>query len=99
MLRNLVILINICVFAEDADYVFINGTFLKGCEAIGQGHQQIFDTIYKDTKLKLEIRQIRFLRPRVAVVHTKSSMVKKSEAFPAAKAFPSFVLSKDGGKW
>ena len=56
-------------FAEDADYVVINGMHIKGREAIAAGHQQIFDTIYKDTTLALEVKQIRFLRPDVAVVH------------------------------
>ncbi len=87
-------------FAEDADYIIINGMLLKGREAIGQQHQRIFDTVYKDTKLKIEIRQIRFLRSDVAIIHTKANVVKKDDAFPAvAGAFPSLVLSKDGGKW
>ncbi|MFN2390713.1 MAG: SgcJ/EcaC family oxidoreductase [Pyrinomonadaceae bacterium] len=67
---------------------------------MGQEHQRIFDTIYKDTKLKIEIRQIRFLRSDVAIIHTKANVVKKDDAFPTvAGAFPSLVLSKDGGKW
>jgi len=56
-------------FAEDADYVVINGMHIKGREVIATGHQQIFDTIYKDTTLTLDVKQIRFLRPDVAVVH------------------------------
>jgi len=87
-------------FAEDADYIIINGMLLKRREAIGQEHQRIFDTVYKDTKLKIEIRQVRFLRSDVAIIHTKANVVKKDDAFPAvAGAFPSLVLSKDGGKW
>jgi len=87
-------------FAEDADFVVINGLHLKGREAIAQGHQRIFDTIFKDTKLKTEIRKIRFLRPDVAIVHTQGSIAKKPEAFPVVPgAFPSYVLSKKNGKW
>ena len=56
-------------FAEDADYVIINGVHIKGREAIQTGHQRIFDTIYKDTNISLTVKQIRFLRPDVAVVH------------------------------
>src|ERR1043165_5857483 len=56
-------------FAEDADYVVINGMYIKGRAAIQTAHQRIFDTIYKDTNIKLEVKQIRFLRPDVAVVH------------------------------
>ena len=87
-------------FAEDADYVVVNGLHLKGREAIAQGHQRIFDTIYKDTKLKAEIRKIRFLRPDIAVVHTQGNIAKKTEAFPGAPgAFPVYILSKENGKW
>jgi uncharacterized protein (TIGR02246 family) len=56
-------------FAEDADYVVINGMYMKGRAVIDAAHQQIFDTIYKDTMVNLTIKQIRFLRPDVAVVH------------------------------
>ena len=56
-------------FAEDADYVVINGMYIKGRAAIQTAHQRIFDTIYKDTNINLTVKQIRFLRPDVAVVH------------------------------
>src|SRR5688572_10282953 len=59
-------------FAEDADYVVINGMYLKGRTAIATAHQKIFDTIYKDTKIALAIKQIRFLRSEVAVVHVNA---------------------------
>lgn len=56
-------------FAEDADYVVINGNQIKGRAEIEKQHQRIFDTIFKDTTLTLNVKQIRFLRPDVAVVH------------------------------
>lgn len=56
-------------FAEDADYVVINGMYVKGRPAIESAHQRIFDTIYKDTQINLTVKQIRFLRSDVAVVH------------------------------
>lgn len=56
-------------FAEDADYVVINGMYIKGRSVIEAAHQRIFDTIYKDTTINLAVKQIRFLRPDVAVVH------------------------------
>lgn len=40
-------------FAEDADYVVINGMQLKGRAAIDKGHQYIFDTIYKNSTMTL----------------------------------------------
>ncbi|HKR21102.1 MAG TPA: SgcJ/EcaC family oxidoreductase [Pyrinomonadaceae bacterium] len=59
-------------FADDADYVIINGRVLKGKEAIATGHQRIFDTVYKDTTLALAVKQLRFIRPDVAVVHVSA---------------------------
>ena len=56
-------------FADDADYVVINGSQIKGRVQIEQAHQQIFDTIFKDTTVALAVKQVRFLRPDVAVVH------------------------------
>ena len=47
----------------------INGMFFKGRTAIETAHQQIFDTVFKETTVALTIRQIRFLRPDVAVAH------------------------------
>ena len=58
-------------FAEDADYVIINGSYIKGRAVIESQHQRIFDTVFKDTTLSLTVQQIRFLRPDVAVVHVK----------------------------
>lgn len=61
-------------FAEDADYVIINGMHIKGRAVIDKGHQQIFDTIYKNSSLAVTVEQIRFLRPDVAVVHIRSAL-------------------------
>src|SRR5690349_12195120 len=56
-------------FAEDADYVVINGRYIQSRAVIEKAHQQLFDTIYKDTTIRLTVRDIRFLRTGVAVVH------------------------------
>src|ERR1044072_4507117 len=53
-------------FAEDADYVVINGNYIKGRAVIESQHQRIFDTIYKATNLTLTVKQIRFVRADVA---------------------------------
>lgn len=58
-------------FAEDADYVVINGSYIKGRAVIETQHKRIFATIFKDTTLKLNVKQIRFIRPEVVVVHVE----------------------------
>jgi uncharacterized protein (TIGR02246 family) len=87
-------------FAEDADFTVWNGLYAKGREAITRGHAEIFSTIYKDTKQRLNVRSIRFLRDDVAVVHVEGSTVKKAEEFPSTPmVVPVFILTKDKGQW
>jgi uncharacterized protein (TIGR02246 family) len=61
-------------FTLDADYVVINGMYFQGRAAIGKAHQQIFDTFHKNTTISLSVRQIRFLRPDVALVHVSGRL-------------------------
>lgn len=84
-------------FAEDADYVVINGMHLKGQTAIEQGHQQIFDTIYKDTTLTLAVQQIRFLRPDVAVVHASGR--RNGPGTESYAAVMTLVMTKEKQGW
>jgi uncharacterized protein (TIGR02246 family) len=87
-------------FTEDADFTVWNGLYVKGREAIARSHEQIFSTIYKGTKLDMNVRSIRFLRDDVAVVHTEGSVVQKAEAFPStSQAVPVYIFTKAKGKW
>lgn len=87
-------------FAEDADYVVINGMQLKGRQAIDKGHQQIFDTIYKDSALALSLKQLRLLRPDVAVAHVAARLkVRLGEQTQEGNAIITMVLTKENGGW
>lgn len=88
-------------FAEDADYVVINGMKIKGRDAIAKGHQGIFDTIYKNTVMTLNVEQIRFLRSDVAVVHVKGELSYKEAESLNRKGFArmTLVMTKTEGKW
>ena len=85
-------------FAKDADYVVINGTYVKGREAIATSHQQIFDTIFKDTTVTLTIKQIRFLRPEVAVVHVDGNRDSPTPDLKQ-KAVMTLVMTKETEGW
>ena len=85
-------------FAEDADYVVINGNYLKGRAMIESQHQRIFDTIYKDTTLSLAVQQIRFLRPDVAVVHVKGRRSSTNEALNQG-AIITLMMTKEKQGW
>jgi uncharacterized protein (TIGR02246 family) len=87
-------------FAEDADYVIVNGIRVKGRDVIAAGHQRIFDTIYKNSRNTATVQSIRFLRDDVALVHIEWHL-KLSQDEPARehKAMNSMVMTKDNGQW
>jgi len=85
-------------FAEDADYVVINGMYIKGRNIIETQHQRIFDTIYKDTTLSLTVKQIRFLRPDVAVVHVSGQRVGPGKDHNQ-EAMITLVMTKQNDGW
>ena len=87
-------------FAEDADYVVVNGAHIKGRAANAAGHQQIFDTIYKDSRNAGTIKQIRFVRPDVAVVHVEWNLsFKVNGEEKKGHALSTMVMTKEKGKW
>jgi uncharacterized protein (TIGR02246 family) len=57
-------------FAEDADLVGFDGTHLKGRQEIASFHQRLFDTFVKGSRLIGKVRNVRFLTPEVAVMHS-----------------------------
>src|SRR5689334_20534597 len=85
-------------FAEDADYVVINGMYIKGRADIQTAHQRIFDTIYKDTKISLAVKQIRFLRPDVAVVHVNGHRDGPTKEL-TGDAMLTLVMTKEQQGW
>ena len=85
-------------FAEDADYVVINGNYIKGRAVIESQHQRIFDTIYKDTSLTLMVKQIRFLRADVAVVHVEGHRSSTVNAL-VQDAMMTLMMTKEKQGW
>lgn len=87
-------------FAEDADYVVINGLHLRGREAIHKGHQHIFDTFMKDTTLALAVEHVRHLRPDVALVHVRARLkTPQADGARATEARITLVMSKEKDGW
>ena len=58
-------------FAADADFVAIRGDHHRGRDTIGRGHQALFDTIYKGSKVAYALRQARVLTDGVILVHAR----------------------------
>ncbi|HEY5838213.1 MAG TPA: SgcJ/EcaC family oxidoreductase [Pyrinomonadaceae bacterium] len=87
-------------FTHDADYVVINGMYLQGRTTIEKAHQRIFDTFYKNTTISLVVRQIRFLRPDVALVHVSGHLdAPENEKQFVADASITLVMTRDKQSW
>jgi len=86
-------------FAENADYVIVNGQHIRTRAVIDFGHKQIFGAIYKGSKNKATIKQIRFIKPDVALLHVEWNLVYGENLENKAKAMNSIVVIKSGDKW
>ena len=75
-------------------------SYIKGQEAIAKSHQQIFDTFYKESTLSLSVKQVRLLRPDVAVVHvTGSNKTPRDGETRVSEAIITLVMTKEKGEW
>ncbi len=84
-------------FAEDAHYRVIWGFAVEGREAIAQGHQEIFDGRYRNSRLEMQIENVRFLRPDVAYVEASSHL--HNVDMPFEKAIATLVAVKENDQW
>jgi uncharacterized protein (TIGR02246 family) len=58
-------------FAADADFVAIRGDHHHGRDAIGRGHQALFDTIYSGSTVAYALRHARALADDVILVQAR----------------------------
>jgi uncharacterized protein (TIGR02246 family) len=87
-------------FAEDADYVIINGRRIKGRSAIEAGHRQIFATIYKNSHISPSVQSVRFFSDAIAIAHIEWRLKYFEDAVARdGRAMNSMVLAKENGKW
>lgn len=87
-------------FVDGADFTVWFGLAIKGKEQIAWGHQLIFDSFYADTVFEFDIRQIRFIKPDVAIVYLSGSVVRNGENPPSEPdAVPMAVLEQVGDDW
>ena len=70
----------------------------SGRATIETAHQRIFDTIYKDTNINLTVKQIRFLRADVAVVHVTGRRDGPSKEL-MQDAILTLVMTKEQHGW
>jgi len=87
-------------FVDDATFIHIFGGQLDGRPAIEASHRIIFDTIYKESRLRFDVRGVRFLRPDVALAFTQGNLTFNNPADTREiNARPTMVLVKEQGTW
>jgi uncharacterized protein (TIGR02246 family) len=69
-------------FTEDADYISVNGAYLKGRQAIAAAHQQLFATRFRGSRLDGVVQQIRFLSDDIALLHLHGRPQIPGQALP-----------------
>jgi uncharacterized protein (TIGR02246 family) len=86
--------------AEDADFVNIRAEHHQGRDVIAAGHQGIFDTIYKGSTNRYEVKSARALSPDTALVHVDSTLECPTGPLTGtSRALFSMVARRKGGAW
>lgn len=91
------------LFTSDADFVNVNGTWLRGAVEIDRGRKARFETVLKEASIKLLDIRIRFIRPDVAIAHvtneTSGIVVPGGQRLPVQQELNIRVFTKDNGRW
>lgn len=91
-------------FTPDADFINVQGRWMKGVDEIRRGFKEEGVTRLKDAQLKLLELDIRFIRPDVAVVHQLHVLSGKRDPadgtpLPPQRQLSTRVLVKEKGEW
>jgi uncharacterized protein (TIGR02246 family) len=88
-------------FAEDADFIAFDGTYMRGRQAIADQHQYLFDHFVKGTRLIGKVRNIRFLSPTIALMHTVGGtvMAGQTDLEPERNSVQTMVAVQENGEW
>ena len=103
------------LFAEDADFVNVTGTYWKGRESIQLNHAfthgavPIDSTgvtvpkgihgIFKTSTLHFKQIDVRFLRKDVAVAHIQTEMLGDARTKNPRRTLVVMILTREGGRW
>lgn len=88
-------------FAEDADFIAFEGTHLSGRREIFEFHQALFDNSLKGTRLEGGVKFVRFINPRLAVLHAwaTTTLPGQTNASPSRDSMQLFVMTRHNGSW
>lgn len=94
-------------YRPDGTFTNVNGTFHAGRDAFDRRHEEIFRGPFRGTTLALTTRELRFLRPDVAIADIDAGVSGIPAPPPGVPAAPDgalhtcllLVLVKEGGSW
>jgi uncharacterized protein (TIGR02246 family) len=88
-------------FADDADFVAFEGTHLRGRAEIVEFHQPLFATALKNTRLEGGVKFVRFINPRLAVLHAwgSTTLGGQTNASPSRDSMQLFVFTRHDEGW
>ena len=87
-------------FAEDADFVNVYGHHFHGRAVIAAGHQQIFDTVYRGSRIAGTVEGVRTIGPGVALARVAYHLrIPRDGAEHEARARATLVLTNGGTGW
>jgi uncharacterized protein (TIGR02246 family) len=91
------------VFTQDADFVDVRGTWLKGAAAIERGRTARFETVQKEARIRQLDLRIRFVTPDVAIAHVTNEISgmtgSDGTTIPPQQELNLRVFTKANGKW
>ena len=87
-------------YAEDADGVAIGGFAVKGRDVIEKVHWEMFRGAFKDSTIALKVKQLRFLRPDVALVQIdNTNKLQQGGSRHEYKSVITLVMTREAGRW
>jgi uncharacterized protein (TIGR02246 family) len=82
-------------WAEDGDYVDLNGRHLQGRSAIENAFKDVFAE-NKGLHLRIDVSSIRFLTPEIAIEDGTTSVIPPDNAPPSQARYTNVHVKKDG---
>jgi uncharacterized protein (TIGR02246 family) len=88
-------------FSEETDFVNIQGQHFHGdAVLIAEGHQGIFDTIYRGSRVSYQVERARVLAPGYVLVHASSTLDAPAGPLRGTnRSRMTVVLAEEGGHW
>jgi len=91
------------IFAEDADFMNVRGMSAHGRAGIEQFHTKPFQSLFKDSNLKITGKKVRMIRPDLAAVDAFWEMTgavgADGKEIQFRKGLMNLLMSPTGDKW